>query len=206
MKILIATRNKGKFKGLVEGLGDLPFQFVSLDDMGIEGDVVETGETYEENAILKAEFFGVKSGLVTISDDSGIVVDALKGELGVKTRRWGAGEKASDEEWLDFFLKRLASEKTRRAEFICTVALYRPGHETITFRGETKGVLLKELQVPIHNGIPLSSIFLPDGKDKVFQALDEKELWEISHRGKATGKCREFLEKNLSSLRDKGME
>lgn len=189
----MATRNKGKFKGLMEGLSDLPFQFVSLSDEGVEGDVVETGTTYEENAILKAEFFGKKSGLVTISDDSGIVVDALAGELGVKTRRWGAGPEATDAEWLDFFLKRLAREKSRRAEFICVVALYRPGHQTITFRGETDGIIIEKPEVEIEHGIPISAVFKPDGYSKVYSAFTKAELVDISHRGKAVKKCRDFL-------------
>lgn len=193
MKILIATRNRGKFNGLKEGLEGLPFQFVSLDDEGVEGDVVETGETYEENAILKAEYFGKIAGLITLSDDSGIVVDALANELGVKTRRWGAGEKATDTEWLDFFLKRLALEQSRKAEFICTVALYRPNLETITFRGETKGIILEQPVTEIEHGIPLSSVFLPEGQTRVYSALAKEEFVQVSHRGKAVRQCRDFL-------------
>ncbi|MFH0820830.1 MAG: non-canonical purine NTP pyrophosphatase, partial [Candidatus Peregrinibacteria bacterium] len=96
-KILIATRNMGKFKELMEVLHRLPYEFVSLNDLQIEGDVEEVGQIYEENAVLKAEYFGKKANLPTIADDSGIHIDALAGELGVKTRRWGAGEKANDE-------------------------------------------------------------------------------------------------------------
>ncbi|MBI5421651.1 non-canonical purine NTP pyrophosphatase [Candidatus Peregrinibacteria bacterium] len=193
MKILIATRNRGKFNGLMEGLEGLPFQFVSLEDEGIEGDVVETGENYEENAILKAEHFGRKSGLITLSDDSGIVVDALANELGVKTRRWGAGHEASDQEWLDFFLKRLAQEQSRKAEFICVVALYRPNKNTLTFRGETKGVIMEKPETEIEHGIPLSSVFLPEGQTKVFSAMRKEEFVQASHRGKAVRQCRDFL-------------
>jgi XTP/dITP diphosphohydrolase len=192
-KILIATRNTGKFKGLIEALGGLPFHFVSLADEGVEGDLEETGTTYEENAIQKAEFFGKKTGLATISDDSGIVVDALAGELGVKTRRWGAGPKATDGEWLDFFLKRLAREKSRRAEFICVVALSRPGKKPMVFRGETRGVLLDRPQTNIEPGIPLSSIFLPEGQTKVYSALSKKEFVVVSHRGKAARLCADYL-------------
>ena len=175
----------------------MPFQFVSLDDEGIEGDVEETGETYEENAILKAEHFGKKAGLMTLSDDSGIVVDALADELGVKTRRWGAGHEATDQEWLDFFLKRLALEQSRKAEFICTVALYRPNLETITFRGETRGMILEKPVTEIERGIPLSSVFVPEGHTKVFSAMTKEEFIQVSHRGKAVLKCRDFLSQML---------
>lgn len=192
-KILIATHNQGKFKELMEVLHDLPFQFVSLDDEGIEGDVHEHGETYEENAILKAEYFGKKANMPTIADDSGIVIEALQGELGVKTRRWGAGEKANDEEWLAHFLKRMECEKNRKAEFISVVALYWPGQKTRTFRGECKGIILNKPQTDLEPGIPLSSVFLPEGQSKVFSALDKSEKNAISHRGKAIKKCRDYL-------------
>jgi XTP/dITP diphosphohydrolase len=195
-KILIATHNFGKFKELMEVLEPLPFNFVSLNDEKVEGDVEETGETYEANAILKAEHFGRLTELPAIADDSGILVDALIGELGVKTRRWGAGSHASDEEWLNFFLHRLAFEENRRAEFISVIALYRPGEPTLTFRGECKGIILPEPQTDLEPGIPLSSVFLPDGKDKVFSALSKNEKNAISHRGKAIRQCHDWLLKH----------
>lgn len=195
-KILVATHNAGKFKELMEVLEELPFKFVSLNDEKITEDVEETGTTFEENAILKAEFFGQMTGLPTIADDSGIHVDALNGELGVKTRRWGAGAKASDQEWLDFFLKRMETEKNRRAEFVTNVAFYQPGEQTLTFQGECVGQILTQPQTEIELGIPLSSVFLPDGKEKVFSALNKTEKNEISHRGKAIKKCYDYLLKN----------
>lgn len=197
-KILIATRNFGKFKELMEVLEDLPFKFVSLTDEKIEGDPKETGETYETNAILKAEYYGRLANLPTIADDSGIHIDALTGELGVKTRRWGAGEKASDEEWLDFFLKRMATEQNHRAEFVSVVALYRPAHQTLTFRGECVGKILPEPQVELEPGIPLSAVFLANNQTKVFSALDKDEKNAISHRGKAIKKCADWILKHIT--------
>lgn len=197
-KILIATRNFGKFKELMEVLEDLPFKFVSLTDEKIEGDPEETGDTYEANAILKAEYYGRLANMPTIADDSGIHIDALAGELGVKTRRWGAGEKASDKEWLDFFLKRMATEKNRRAEFVSVVALYRPQSETLTFRGECVGQILPEPQVELEPGIPLSAVFLAEGQTKVFSALTKDEKNAISHRGKAIKKCADWILKHMT--------
>ena len=193
MKILIATHNFGKYKELMEVLEDLPFKFVSLNDEHITEDVEENGETYEENAIIKAEFFGRLTSLPTIADDSGILVDALEGELGVKTRRWGAGAQASDDEWLSYFLKRMTTENNRQAEFISVVAFYRPNEETLTFRGECNGQIMAEPQVDLEPGIPLSAVFLPEGKEKVFSALNKNEKNTISHRGKAIKKCYDYL-------------
>lgn len=197
-KILIATRNFGKYKELMEVLEELPLKFASLNDENVEGDVEEDGDSYEANAILKAEYFGRQTNLPTIADDSGIIVDALQGELGIHTRRWGAGSDANDEDWLNHFLHRLAFEENRSAEFISVVAFYRPNEETLTFRGECKGMILPEPQVNLEPGIPLSAVFLPEGKNDVFSALSKHEKNEISHRGKAIKQCHDFLLKHLT--------
>ena len=109
-KFLIATGNQGKFGEIFDVLQQLPCEVVSLADL--EGEVVqveEDGQTHEENARLKARYFWEQTGWMTLGEDSGLEVDALKGELGLHTRRWGAGHDASDEEWLDYFLKRMDS-------------------------------------------------------------------------------------------------
>jgi len=195
-KILIATHNKGKLNEVTNALKDLSFEVVSLNDLNINEDIEETGETYEENAIIKAEFFGKLSGLPTIADDSGIVVEALKGELGVKTRRWGAGEKANDQEWLDYFLKRMSTEENKNTEFISVIAFYKAGSPTKTFRGECKGVLLSKAPCKLEKGIPLSAIFLPNSKSKVFSMMSNDEKIAISHRGMAIKKFKEYIKNN----------
>ncbi len=196
-QIVIATGNKGKFKELMEVLGDLPFEFLTLEDIDWDGvEPEENADTYEGNAIIKAEYISKNYNMPAIADDSGIHVDALQGELGVKTRRWGAGAEANDSQWLEFFLERLEQEENRHAEFISVVALAIPGKETLTFRGECAGVILDKPQVELEHGIPLSAVFLPDGKDKVFSAMDKDEKNEISHRGWAIKKCAAHLLEN----------
>lgn len=192
-KILIATHNFGKYKELMEVLEELPFKFVSLNDEKIEEDVEETGDSFEANAIIKAEFFSRLTGLPAIADDSGIHVDALDGELGVKTRRWGAGAEATDHEWLEHFLDRMTKEEDRRAEFVACIAYAHPGEQTLTFRGECIGQILDKPQTEIEHGIPLSSVFLPEGKKKVYSAMSKTEKNEISHRGLAIKKCHRYL-------------
>ncbi len=193
-KILIATHNQGKFKELLEVLEDLPFEFVSLNDLNVTQDTEETGSTYAENAVLKAEFFHKLTKLPTIADDSGIEVTVLGNELGVKTRRWGAGEKADDKEWLEFFLDRMNDEKDRSARFICVVAAKGFEKETKTFEGECNGNILHRPASHIEPGIPLSSVFLPFGAKKVFSALTKAKKNAISHRGQAAKKLKEYLE------------
>lgn len=185
MKILIATKNRGKFKEIKEVVDSLPHEFVGLWDLGIEEDFFEGEDTFEGNAMGKARFYNQLSGLPTIADDSGIFVEALAGELGVKTRRWGAGEKASDEDWIKFFISRIADEKNRKAKFVCVAAFYKGQNGEAIFRGETNGILTAELMAPITPGIPISSMFIPEGSDKVYSLLKIEEKNKISHRGKA---------------------
>lgn len=199
-KILIATHNHGKYLELMEVLEDLPFEFTNLEAEGIFEDVEETGDTYEANAIIKAEFFADKTGLPTISDDSGIHVDALHGELGVKTRRWGAGANATDKEWLDYFLDRMKTERNRKSEFVSVIAFAFNNNETLTFRGECLGQILDKPATEIEKGIPLSSVFLPDGKKKVYSAMTKDEKNEISHRGIAIKKCHAYLQEFFTGV------
>lgn len=193
-KVLIATHNQGKFKEIMEVLEDLDFEFVSLNDLQITDDVEETGKDYAENAKIKADFFHELTKLPTIADDSGIEVTVLKDELGVKTRRWGAGEKASDKEWLEFFLERMENEKDRSARFMCFVAASGFEEETVLFEGECLGNILHRPASHIEPGIPLSSVFLPIGAKKVFSALTKAKKNAISHRGKAVQQVKEYLE------------
>lgn len=198
-KILIATGNPGKFQEINEFFKGLPYQTVGLAELGIDSDCEETGKTYEENAVLKARhFYGKTVGdMLVLADDSGIVVDALADELGVYTRRWGAGHEASDQEWLDFFLERLSMETSRRAKFICNIALY-DGVDMKVFEGEVPGVIVEKLEVPIKPGVPLSSMFRPDGQDKVFSAMTTDEKSKFSHRGKAMAEVKSYLEEFTS--------
>ena len=195
MKVLIATRNKGKSKEIQELLRDFPATFYSPDDLGITEDCEETATTFEGNALLKAKFYAQslpEKDFLVIADDSGIHVNALADELGVQTRRWGAGAQASDEEWLGFFLKRMEREADRRARFVCAIALL-DGEAEQVFLGENEGDLQLEPQTDLEPGIPLSSIFQPLGFDRVYSALSVDEKNQISHRGRALQKLLNHL-------------
>lgn len=192
MKILIATKNPGKFEEIKAMLSEFPAEFVSLADCGIQDEFPENDDSFEENALGKARFYYEKSGLPTLADDSGLIVDALKNELGVKTRRWGAGEQASDEEWLEFFLKRMEKESNRLAHFIC-IAAYKNADQEKSFRGESSGFIALKIEAPIKTGIPLSSVFKPNGLEKVYAALSHEQKNTLSHRGKAFAQLLHFL-------------
>lgn len=201
MDILIATGNVGKFAEISEFLGDnlvshsgKKIHLLSLKDVQIlSNDCEETGDTFEENARQKAEYFFQKTGLPILAEDSGIEVDALKGELGVQTRRWGAGEHASDQEWIDFFLDRMKGEGNRNARFFCSACLYFSPENFHIFSGSCEGSVLQKSSVPLQKGIPLSSYFVPEGKNEVFSVLSKGEKTKISHRGMAMKKVQKFL-------------
>lgn len=202
-KLLIATGNPGKFKEIKTILEDLPFKFVSLQDLGLNFEFKETGGTHQENALLKARFFAEKTNLPTLADDSGLVVPVLKGELGLFTRRFGKGEQASDREWVKYFLEKMKSFKgeKRRAKFFCSAALVWPGKGEWAFEGEALGIITETLEAPVIPGLPLSSCFKPDGFFEVYAVLSRKEKGKISHRGVAINKVRDFLIKEIKAGR-----
>lgn len=192
MKILIGTTNPGKFKEIHEVLGDA-HELIMPKDIGINETPQETGTTYKENALIKANFYYEKSGhTTTIAEDSGIELEAFPGELGHLTRRWGKGENATDEEWLTHFLEIMQETQNKNAVFRCTTAVIHNGETTI-FVGQCHGKILSQPQTAIPKGIPISSCFLPDGFDKVYAALTPTEKNKISHRGRAMMQVRDFL-------------
>lgn len=195
-KLLIATKNPGKFGEITGVLRGLPFEFLFLKDLPFGSrDFEEAGETFCENALGKARHFAGLSGFLTLAEDSGILIDAFPGEFGVKTRRWGLGESASDGEWIEHFMKTMESVpgKKRGAKFVCHAVLV-DGDKEFSFEGETSGVITRKLMAPILPGLPLSSCFMPSGFDRVYAALSREEKNAISHRGQAISKARRFLE------------
>ena len=192
--LLIATRSTHKLRELRELLALEETELVSLDDLGVDGDPVEDGETFETNAAIKARFGLRASGLPTLADDSGIEVDALGGGPGVRTRRY-AGEDATDAEnnaKLLAVLGRLPPEK-RGARYVCALALALPGDagprrgvRLITARGTCRGRIATEPRGT--GGFGYDPIFEPSSEPPGGRTLglwtpDEKHA--ISHRARA---------------------
>ncbi|HRH94138.1 MAG TPA: non-canonical purine NTP pyrophosphatase [Candidatus Peribacteria bacterium] len=196
MRLLAGTNNKGKLIEIRESLAGLPIELVGPADLGIQSDPDEHGTTFKENALIKARHFHQLSGLPTMADDSGIVVDALKGELGISTRRWGAGPKATDQEWIDYFLKRMANENNKKATFVCCIAyIDQQGQEHI-FNGACSGIITDTLEAGYLPGLPISACFRPDGYSVVYSAMKVEQKNSTSHRGRALALFREFLLQN----------
>lgn len=194
--ILIATHNQGKLREILEVLATLPYQFVSLDDLGITEDVEEIGVTHEDNALLKAQFFQAKTGLPTIAEDSGIYVDAFPGDFGVYTRRWKGLNNATDQQWIELFLNEIKKIEpaNRTARFVCYSIFLADGKApSYGVIGETGGMITDSLQAPLIDGIPISSCFIPHGSTQVYATLSVEEKNKISHRGKAMHQLKEYL-------------
>lgn len=194
MELLIATNNKGKVREIKEILKGLDMEVFSLADKGIDVDVVEDGTTFEENSMKKASEIFKIANCITVADDSGLEVDALDGAPGVYSARY-AGEGATDEEKYTKLLNELKDvpDEKRTARFVSVVAVILPDGTKTTLRGECEGIITKE---PCGNGgFGYDPVFFVPELNKTFSEVTLEEKNQISHRGKAFKKLREYLEK-----------
>lgn len=193
MQLLLGTINHGKVTEIREALEGLPVTIMTPHQLSISESPEETGSTFAENALQKARFYFDRSALPTVADDSGINVHALADELGIHTRRWGAGAHASDEEWIAWFLDRMKREENKRAFFVCNLAFIDGDGTHHLFEGRCDGVITETLEADYLPGLPLSACFRPDGFDRVFSGLSFEQKNSTSHRGKAALRLRRHL-------------
>lgn len=176
-KLLIATHNPAKFAQIKYYIQpQLPeYTLISLADCKIFEDVEETGKTLEQNALLKACFYAKHSGFLTIADDSGLFVNALDGQPGVYSRRY-AGEHATDEEKIDFLLKKLENIplNQRQAAFKAAVAVCIPESLSCTvFHGSSHGTITTHARGTLKSGFAYYSIYELAGYGKTLAELEE---------------------------------
>ncbi len=194
MKILLATTNPGKRNEIISAFSNTDtLEFITLEELDLHRlDVEENGRSYQENALIKAKAYFEAAGIPTIAEDSGIEISALQDELGIHTRRWGAGPTANDQEWLDFFMNRMGQEKDREARFVShAVYIDQDGH--FSCEGECRGTITHEVEGPIPHGIPLSAVFKPLNEDLVYSAMDDEHKNKLSHRGWAINKLHNWM-------------
>lgn len=191
-EVLIATNNLGKKKDFEALFHPLGIKVFTLNELDTPIDVEETGATFEENAILKAETVAKLLGKTVIADDSGLEIDALGGAPGVYSARY-AGNDSTDEENIDKALKALEGvEKAERtARFRCVLAVAGPNRETIVFSGSCEGVITTERQG--ENGFGYDPIFYVPMKNRTMAQLTAIEKSEVSHRGAALAKLQAAL-------------
>jgi XTP/dITP diphosphohydrolase len=192
--LLIATRNPGKLREFARLFGGLPYRLVDLTGVGVNVVVSETGDTFDENARLKAAGYAQASGMLTLADDSGLEVDALDGEPGVNSARYG-GPGLSDEDRVRRLLERMKGVPgyRRQARFRCVIALAGPGVPggVVTTEGVTEGAIAHE---PIGtSGFGYDPVFWLKERAKTMAELTGPQKDEVSHRGKAARKMAGFL-------------
>ena len=181
MKILIATKNPGKAREMKTFLGN-GFEIVSLTDLPNAPDIEENGNTFEENALLKARFYFDWSGVPSIADDAGLEIDYLNGEPGVLSRRW-PGYEATDEELIETALKKLNGvPKENRTARLRTVGLYYDGKQTLSRTASVEGYITEDYCGHCEKGYPFRSIFWIPKFKKLYQDLTHEEHEQINHR------------------------
>lgn len=202
LKLLIASANRGKvseFRSLLDGLD---VELLSVQDAGISGDVEETGSTYEENARLKAVTCASQSGLLTLADDSGLEVDALGGEPGVRSARY-AGEGATDVDRVAYLLRKLEGVplESRGARFVCVIAIATPEGDVTFCRGECHGRIVAEPRG--ERGFGYDPAFLFPELGVTMAELPPEVKNRLSHRGRAAEKAREVLKRFIDDGRSR---
>ncbi len=185
MKFIIATNNKKKLCELSEILSQLGISAVSLAEAGIESDVEETGTTFEENSRLKAVAAMEKSGLPAIADDSGLEVDALGGEPGVYSARYGGDACADDKERYEYLLKNMENveDGKRSARFVSVITCVFPDGREICARGEIEGVILRQARG--ERGFGYDPVFFVPGENMTTAEMSAERKNEISHRARS---------------------
>jgi XTP/dITP diphosphohydrolase len=190
--LLIATHNRGKVREYRRLLDGLPFALVGLDDIGVSFDVEETGSTFAENARQKAVAYAGASGLLTLADDSGLEVDALGGEPGIRSSRY-AGPLATDPERIAFLLGKLAGVALadRTARFRCVIAVATPGGELFTAEGVCPGMIIDAPRGS--GGFGYDPIFFLPDQGCTMAELSVEQKNRLSHRARAVQKVRPLL-------------
>ncbi|KKS31269.1 MAG: Non-canonical purine NTP pyrophosphatase [Candidatus Amesbacteria bacterium GW2011_GWA2_42_12] len=191
-QLLVATHNKGKIKEIQSILADVGCTVLSLDEVPQKVlEPEETGTTYEENALIKAKAAGDATTMLTMADDSGLEVDALPGQLGVYSARYGT----SDADRITKLLTAMQGKTNRTAAFVSCVVLYDPKTQIHqTFMGKIEGTLTTEKRG--EGGFGYDPLFIPNGYTKTFAQLGSEEKNMLSHRARALQKLKKALKES----------
>jgi len=176
-KIIVATNNKNKAREIREILPQ--YEVLTLEDINFFDDIEESGETFLENAIIKAKAVSVLTDDVVLADDSGLEVDFLNGAPGVYSKRFADSDNAR----IDKMLALLGDTTNRTARFKCSVALVQRGELVADFEGILEGSIAYSREG--ENGFGYDPIFIPDGYDVSLACLTPEEKNSISHRAQA---------------------
>ena len=191
MKVILASKNPHKLTELSVILSQHGFEIALESEYGLDIDVDETGTTFEENSLLKAEAVMKASGLPVLADDSGLMVDALDGAPGVYSARYG--HKSSDGERTAFLLENMKDvpDDKRTAKFVCVITCLWPDGRKIVARGECPGVITHEVHG--ENGFGYDPVFYLPELGMTYAELPSEQKNAISHRARALQEfCRKY--------------
>lgn len=185
MKVVLASKNAHKLKEISKITEKFDMELVLESQLGVDIDVEETGSTFEENSFIKAEAVMKATGLPALADDSGIAVDALNGEPGIYSARYGFDPSLDDWGRLELLLKNTEKvpDGSRQAQFVCVITLVTPEGQVIQARGEAHGELLR--QPAGEGGFGYDPIFYYPPLGKSFAELSPEEKNQVSHRAQA---------------------
>ena len=185
MKIVLASKNPHKLVEISKITEKFGFELILQSELGIDIDVEETGTTFEENSFLKAEAVMKATGLPALADDSGIAVDALNGEPGIYSARYGFDESLDDWGRLQLLLKNTehVPDGQRQAQFVCVITMVTPDGQVIQARGEIHGELLREARG--ENGFGYDPIFYYPPFGMTTAEMSAEDTNKVSHRGNA---------------------
>ena len=185
MKVVLASKNRHKLEEISKITQRFDMELVLQSDLGVDIDVEENGTTFEENSFIKAEAVMKATGLPALADDSGIAVDALGGEPGIYSARYGFDESLDDWGRLQLLLKNTEAvpDGQRQARFVCVITLVTPEGRTIQTRGEIHGELTREPRG--ENGFGYDPIFYYPPLGKTTAELSSEEKNRVSHRANA---------------------
>ena len=185
MKVVLASKNKHKLVEISKITEKFGMELVLQSELGVDIDVEETGTTFEENSFLKAEAVMKATGLPALADDSGIAVDALNGEPGIYSARYGFDETLDDWGRLELLLKNTEKvpDGQRQAQFVCVITMVTPEGQTIQARGEIHGELTREPRG--ENGFGYDPIFYYPPMGMTTAEMPSEAKNEVSHRGNA---------------------
>jgi XTP/dITP diphosphohydrolase len=192
VNLLIATHNAGKKREFAQLLDGLDLNMLTLDDMHISFSIPETGETYAANAMSKALGYAALAGTLTLADDSGLEVDALHGEPGIHSARYGGT--ISDTQRCELLLKRMVGipQSQRTARFRCVIALAWPDGESTYVEGVCEGLITTEMRGK--GGFGYDPVFWIEKEGMTMAELPAESKNLISHRAMAIVNARELLE------------
>lgn len=209
MKIVFATNNPNKLQEIRDILGER-FEIVSLQDIGCHEDIPETGETLQENALLKAKYVAEHYGLDCFADDTGLEVEALHGAPGVHSARYAEGTDHNSEANMQKLLHELQDKENKKARFRTVIALLQhpknqqeeniknafTAPEIHYFEGRIDGIIAKEKRG--NAGFGYDPLFIPNGYQQSFAELGETIKNHISHRAQAVEKLAEYLHSKIN--------